>query len=147
MVGGVSRWPGRTVTGIHRTFLNEDGSGKASVRPDKMMLGECAGGALRLAAAGPLLVVTEGIETALSVMQAIELPTWAALSAVGLERLLLPELPLASEVIIAADEDARGLQAAARAAARWIREGRRVRVARPASGLNDFNDVLRWSPR
>ena len=34
---------------IHRTFLARDGGGKAPVEPQKMMLGPCRGGAVRLA--------------------------------------------------------------------------------------------------
>ena len=68
------------------------------------------------------------------------IPSWAALSAVGLERLVLPEL--VAEVVIAADNDPRGVQAANVAAARWQAEGRMVRIALPPAG-QDFNDVLR----
>jgi len=60
---------------IHRTFLARDGSGKASVDPQKMMLGPCQGGAVRLAASAGKLMVGEGIETCLSAMQATNLPT------------------------------------------------------------------------
>jgi Toprim domain len=45
-------------------------------------------------------------------------------------------------LIIAADGDDAGEQAANHAAERFIREGRTVRIAQPESG-NDFNDVLR----
>jgi putative DNA primase/helicase len=49
--------------GIHRTFLTYDGSAKAPVEPQKMMLGPCRGGVVRLAEPGILLMVGEGIET------------------------------------------------------------------------------------
>ena len=42
----------------------------------------------------------EGVETALSVMEATGLPAWAALSAGGIEGLVLPDLPIAAEVVI-----------------------------------------------
>jgi hypothetical protein len=38
--------------GAHRTFLAPDGSGKAAVAPNRMMLGRIIGGAARLAEAG-----------------------------------------------------------------------------------------------
>ena len=63
------------------------------------------------------MAVSEGIETGLSFMQATEIPTWAALSAGGLQALLLP--PEVREVLIAADRDLVGLNAAQIAAARW----------------------------
>ena len=141
MVGGVQRWPGRRVEAVHRTYLDQDGR-KAPATPVKKALGPCAGGAIRLAPAGPVLAITEGIETALSVLQETGLPTWAALSASGMCGLILPEPPLAAEIIIAADADTNGagLRAAEAAAARWVREGRRVRIALPPRG--DFNDLL-----
>jgi hypothetical protein len=55
---------------VHRTFLAYDGSGKAPVDPQKMMLGPCRGGAVRLADPGALLMVGERIETCLAAMQA-----------------------------------------------------------------------------
>ena len=67
---------------IHRTYLAPDGSGKADVPKPRMMLGSVAGGAVRLGDVGEHGVVglAEGIETALSVMQACPaLPVWAAL--------------------------------------------------------------------
>jgi len=55
--------------------------------------------------------------------------------------LILPPRPLASTVIIAADADPVGMQAAQDAAVRFVREGRRVRIAAPPTGT-DFNDIL-----
>ena len=132
--------PDRTITGIHRTFLVSDGSKKAPVTQDKMMLGRCATGAVRLAAVAESLILAEGIETALSIIQAIGLPTWAGLSTSGLKALVLPEE--VREVVIAADGDEPGEKAAHHAAQRFLGEGRRVRIARAPKGM-DFNDVLR----
>jgi phage/plasmid primase-like uncharacterized protein len=124
---------------VHRTFLARDGSGKAPVRPNRMMLGPCAGGVVRLAPAQRLIMVGEGIETCLSAMQASGLPAWAALSTSGLRTLELPDA--VREVIVLADGDDPGEAAAEMAAARWARESRRVRVARAPRGM-DFNDLL-----
>ena len=74
------------------------------------MLGPCKGGAVRLAAPGATLMVADGLETALSVWIATGIPTWAALSAGGIRSLILPPLPLASGVIIAAGAYAVGLR-------------------------------------
>ena len=114
-------------------------SGKAPVDPQKMMLGPCRGGAVRLAHAGDVLMVGEGIETCLAAMQARGLPAWAALSTSGLLALDLP--PDVRDVIVLADGDEAGEAAARGAALRWKREGRRVRIACPPQGL-DFNDML-----
>ena len=130
---------------IHRTFLNEDGTGKARLEPDKMMLGPCRGGAvmLDLYVPGQRLIVGEGIETCLSVRQTMkahghDCAVWAALSTSGLRGLNLP--PSARAVLIAADADEAGESAAQFAARRWIDEGRSVRVARPLKPFSDFND-------
>jgi putative DNA primase/helicase len=135
---------GRTdqCVGLHRTFLRQDGSGKAELDPVKMSLGPCKGGAVPLAPAGPLLAVTEGIETGLAYTQVTGVPTWAALSTGGLRNLILPAY--IAEVIIAADPDIPGIRAAHEAARRWLAEGRKVIIARPPEG-RDFNDLLRAS--
>ena len=145
MIAGVTRWPDRAVIAVHRTYLRPDGSEKAEVEPDKMALGPVRGGAVRLSAAGSTLAVGEGIETALSVKQATALPTWAALSAGGIEALILPPPPLATEVIIFADHDRhrRGIEAAYKAANRWYAQGRLVWIALPPEPGSDFNDLLR----
>jgi len=139
MVALVTRGHDDKPLAIHRTFLAKDGSGKAHVDPQKMMLGPCRGGAVRLAAAGEVLMVGEGIETCLAAMQARGLPAWAALSTSGLRALDLPSV--VREVIVLADSDDAGERAAQKAARRWKREGRRVRIAHPPQGL-DFNDML-----
>jgi hypothetical protein len=124
---------------VHRTFLARDGADKAPVAPQKMMLGPCRGGAVRLGMLAGVLMVGEGIETCLAAMQATALPAWAALSTSGLRTLELP--PDVREVIVLADGDPPGEAAARDCAWRWKREGRRVRIARPPQGM-DFNDIL-----
>jgi hypothetical protein len=140
MVSLVTRGPNDEPLAIHRTFLTRDGNGKAPVEPQKMMLGPCRGGAVRLGVPSDVLLVGEGIETCLSGMLASGYPAWAALSASGLRALDLP--PDVREVIVLADGDEPGEAAARECAWRWSREGRRVRIARPPRGF-DFNDVLR----
>ncbi len=139
MVAAVTMWPGREVVAIHRTFITADGSKKGPVTQNKMMLGPCSGGAVRLGSPGDVLMVGEGIETCLAAMQATGRPAWAALSTSGLRALDLPET--AREVIVLADGDDPGEEAAREAALRWKREGRSVRIARPPRGT-DFNDLL-----
>jgi putative DNA primase/helicase len=139
MVALVTRGSDNTPLAVHRTFLARDGSSKAPVDPQKMMLGPCRGGAVRLADPSALLMVGEGIETCLAAMQATGKPTWAALSTSGLRSLDLPKD--VCDVIVLADGDDAGEAAAQDCAWRWKREGRRVRIARPPHGL-DFNDML-----
>jgi putative DNA primase/helicase len=114
MVALVTRGRDDAPLAIHRTFLTRDGNRKAPVDPQKMMLGPCRGGAVRLAPAGDVLMVGEGIETCLAAMQARGLPAWAALSTSGLLTLELPDD--VRDVIVLADGDEPG-EAAARGAA------------------------------
>src|SRR4051794_39130396 len=119
--------------GIHRTWVAIDGSMKAAFREPRRSLGPIKGGAVRLAPAGRMLRVSEGIETGAAVMTADGSPVWAALSTSGMAALVLPPLPLAATVVILADHDANGAgeRAARTAAGRWFAEGRRVRIAMP----------------
>jgi hypothetical protein len=140
MVALVTNGADGTPLGVHRTFLGRDGSGKAPIDPQKMMLGPCGGGVVRLADPGEMLMVGEGIETCLAAMQATNHAAWAALSTSGLRSLDLPRD--VQDVIVLADGDDPGEAAAQDCAWRWKREGRRVRIARPPRGL-DFNDLLK----
>ena len=139
MVGLVTRGTDDVPLAIHRTFLARDGSDKAPVDRQKLMLAPCRGGAVRLAGSGVPLLIGEGLETCLSAMQATGHPAWAALSASGLIGLDLPED--VREVIVLADGDDAGEAAALSCGWRWKRQGRRVRIARPPRG-KDFNDLL-----
>jgi hypothetical protein len=148
MVALVTHGTDATPLAIRRTFLARDGSSKAPIDPQKMMLGPCRGGVVRLADAdlsgrpfanSGVLMVGEGIETCLAAMQATGHPAWAALSTAGLCALDLPEY--VRDVIVLADADAAGEAAARDCARRWKRQGQRVRIARPPQGM-DFNDML-----
>jgi putative DNA primase/helicase len=130
--------------GIHRTYLADDGTGKAPIAVQKAMLGPCGGGAVMLKPAGEVLGLGEGIETCVAAMQArVNLPVWAALSTSGLKALPLPPMPLARTVIILCDHDRNGAgERAGRTAAQpWLRQGRSVRRAMPPEP-GDVNDVL-----
>ena len=139
MVALVTRGTDRAPIAIHRTFLARNGDGKATVDPQKMMLGPCRGGVVRLGLGGGILMIGEGIETSLSAMQSTGHAAWAALSTSGLRTLDLP--CDVRDVIVLADGDEPGEAAAQNCAQRWVREGRRVRIARPPRGM-DFNDLL-----
>jgi len=129
--------------GLHRTFLRPDGSGKADVPSNKMMLGPASGGAVRFGPDQPIIALAEGIETALSISRASRLTVWATLSTSGMKGLILPPAPVAEVVVICADHDDAGLAAAEATAARLEAEGRAVSVITPQAKGTDFNDVLR----
>lgn len=130
-----------TIIALHRTYLRPDGMGKAILSPPKMTLGPVGGCSVHLAPAGPHMILAEGIESAMSAMGGAGLPAWAALSAGGVRKLILPPLPSASTVTIAADLDPVGISAARDAAQRWVTEGRTVRIATPPAPYTDWNDA------
>jgi hypothetical protein len=125
-------------TGIHRTFLRPDGTGKAPVDKPKMMLGRA--GVIRLAEPeGIGLGLAEGIETALSAMQSIGWgPVWAAGTRGGIE--LFPVLP-ACTLTIFADGDPPGQDAARACARRWAAAGREALIYLAPAG-EDWADAV-----
>ncbi len=139
LVGIVRDGSGTPVGGIHRTFLLEDGSGKAP--PGKKMLGPVDGGSVRLAPmpADGHLGLAEGIETALSAWAIFGIPTWAALSAGGVRQWQWPDGT--RRVTIFADAGEAGMQAAAMLADRLDQAGIPFTIVAPRHG-DDFNDDL-----
>lgn len=126
--------------GMHLTVLKPDGSGRVSKRLAKGS--HPLGGSIRLFPfeASKPLALCEGIETALAVREATGWPCWACVSAIGLAAVQLP--PEALEVVICADHDKAGLEAAHKLARRLLSEGRRVRLATPPREGTDWLDVL-----
>jgi hypothetical protein len=103
-------------------------------------MGHLLGNAVRLTPHDDILVVGEGIETMLSLIEAAPgLPVWAALSSGHLGAVLLPEG--VQRLYIAIDRDPAGRAAAERLTARALDAGIAVRVLEPR--LGDFNDDLR----
>lgn len=138
----VARVKGSDAYAVHRTYLKPDGSGKAEVEPAKAMLGNCAGGAVRLIEADGPLVVAEGIETALSLASGLlqhSVTIWAALSTSGMTNLRLPATP--SRLTIASDGDAAGRAAAQMLAERAYKLGWTVSFLHAPDG-KDWNNVL-----
>lgn len=88
---------------IHRTYLTNDGQ-KASVPSAKKIVGSlppCA--AVRLMPPAECMGIAEGIETALSASIRFAVPTWAAISANGLEKWMPPAGT--ARVMVFADND------------------------------------------
>jgi hypothetical protein len=126
--------------GVHRTWLAPDGQGKAAVKTQRRAMGHLLGNAVRLTPQQNILVVGEGIETMLSLTQAVPgLPVWAALSSGHLGAVLLPEG--VQRLYIAIDRDPAGQRAAERLSARATGVGIGCHVLEPR--LGDFNDDLR----
>ena len=135
------------IVGLHRTYLRSDGTGKAAVASAKKMMslwaGSTSGGAVRLADAADGLIVCEGIETGLALLQTTGEPVWCALSAGGLERVDIPAT--VREVVIAGDNDSartgQGEKSARALADRLRRSGFVVKIMIPPEP-GDWLDVL-----
>jgi Toprim domain len=140
----------------HRTWLQQDQQGrwiKARVEKPKMVLGDFAGGSIRIwrgasgkplrdAVADETIVIGEGIETCLSI--ALACPEYRVLAAVSLGAMgsiALP--PQIRSIILAIDNDThpKAQRARQRVIEQHMDAGRDVRVARSAIG-NDMNDGL-----
>jgi len=126
--------------GLHLTTLEPDGRGR---REKRLARGSRPrGGAIRLypLEAGQPLALAEGIETALAVREATGWPVWATIAAPFMREVVLPGE--AKEVVVCADHDRAGLEAAQTLARRLLREGRRVRLAVPPEEGEDWLDAL-----
>lgn len=136
---------GGTITGVHRTWLDPDGDGKAKVEDPRRALGGLLGNAVRFgvpakAISIDTMIVGEGIETILSMSHVLpEMPMAAALTANHLAAFNPPKG--CRRLYIAADADAAGRHGIARLSARVRSLGILPLVLRPE--LGDFNEDLR----
>jgi putative DNA primase/helicase len=113
---------------------------KAPVTLQRITSGKLYDGAVRLAAAGEVLGLAEGVETALSAQQIAGVPVWAAL---GSERLPLVRIPdTVRELHVFADNDEPGRRGADKTADRWARRAVVVKLRFPPEGFDDWNDFL-----
>ena len=142
------RWPAMlaavtdnrgNITGIHRTWLQRDGSGKAPVATPRRAMGHLLGNGVRFGAASETMVVGEGIETMLSIRTALpHLPVVACLSAAHLAAFDTPAS--IRRLYIAHDRDAAGLHARDRLASRL--SDRAIEIISLSPRRHDFNDDL-----
>ena len=117
---GVIKIDTSMVRGIHLTLLRPDGLGKAGADRDKLMVGPSSGWPIVLAPPNNSMgmVVTEGIETGLSIHEATGLGVWAA-GAAGRMPALADKVPnWIDSVTIAAEADEAGQQGAGELARR-----------------------------
>jgi phage/plasmid primase-like uncharacterized protein len=129
----------RTITGVHRTWLDPSGLAKAAVETPRRALGDLLGNAVRFGVAPDVLAAGEGIETMLSLRCALPaMPVAATLSASNLIAILFPAT--LRRIYIARDNDPAGDNAAAKLADRASAAGIEALVLSPR--LGDFNEDL-----
>lgn len=128
-------------TGVHRTFVRYDGSGKAAVTPAKMMLGRAAGSVVKLTPDEDVLMglgLSEGVEDGIAILNMGWRPIWACMSAGFMTR--FPILRGVEALSLFADADRAGQSAAESCAARWRRAGLSAAIVNPRS-WKDFADM------
>ncbi|WP_051961791.1 toprim domain-containing protein [Methylobacter sp. BBA5.1] len=144
----------RAIT-IHRSFLTGDGR-KAPVESPKKLMPVPAdhlivGSGIRLGNPGRVLSVTEGIETALSVIEATGMVTWPLISSTLMSHFIIPQG--VEKLIIWSDLDRThaGTFAAQKLAERAKTQGIQVEIREPSGPLPidaksiDWLDVLNQS--
>ena len=139
--------PGGTITGVHRTWLDPGGGGKANVEDPRRALGGLLGNAVRFAfpvrSPVPVMAAGEGLESILSLSDVMPgMPMVSALTASHLAAFELP--PGCVRLYIAADADAAGRTGIERLSRRAQARGILPLVLAPE--LGDFNDDLRLDP-
>lgn len=128
------------ITGAHRTWLARDGSGKAPVDTPRKAMADLTGHAVRFGMPGDVMAAGEGIETVLSVRQALpHMAMAAALSAAHLAAMLFPAT--LRRLYILRDNDAAGNGARDILIDRATAAG--IEAIPLSPRLGDFNDDLR----
>lgn len=132
------------VTGVHRTWLDPDGDGKAQVEDPRRALGGLLGNAVRFQfpvyGSVPVLVAGEGLESMLSLTEVM--PAMPAVSALTANHLASFRLPAGCRrLYIAADADAAGRHGIRALSRRAQALGILPLVLSPE--LGDFNEDLR----
>ena len=113
---GVLQIADLNLRGVHLTLLRPDGSGKADVQPNKIFVGPSKGWPSVIASPTNSLglAITEGIEDALSLHQALDIGVWAAGAANRMPSLasLVPADVKRVTVYAHNDDDAQGQRSA-----------------------------------
>jgi hypothetical protein len=127
------------ITGVHRTWLDPSGRGKAPIDTPRRAMGYLLGNAVRFGEADDVMAAGEGIETMLSLRCGLPaLPMAAALSANHLSAMLLPDG--LRRLYIARDADAAGDAVQATLTQRAETAGIEAITLSPRCG--DFNEDL-----
>ena len=138
LIAAVTDLDGR-LTGVHRTWLSADGSGKAAIDPPRKAIGDLLGNAVRFGVVDDVLAAGEGIETVFSIRQALPcLPATAALSAAHLAAVRLPAT--CRRLYVLRDRDPAGEGACTRLLDRAKALG--IEAVTLVPRLGDFNEDL-----
>jgi putative DNA primase/helicase len=137
------RYPDGQSASIHRTYLTQDGQKAAVKVVRKFMEGKpLQTASVRLGAAGEVLGLAEGIETALAASSRFGLPVWAATNAVLMEHWAPPEG--VKQIIVFGDNDRSytGQSAAFALCKRLVRDGYQAEAKIPDTVDRDWADDI-----
>lgn len=127
------------VRAVQLTYITEDGH-KANALPVRQTFGSMRATAVQLSPCQNILGLAEGVETALSAAQLHNVPVWAVCG----RRLSDAPVPSpVSRVILFADHDSPGLNAAEDARLKMMAQGLDVSICVPSIPGQDWNDVQR----
>jgi hypothetical protein len=139
MIAAVTDLDGK-ITGAHRTWLDPRRRDKAPIDTPRRAMGDLLGNAVRFGIGGEVMAAGEGIETVLSLRQAVpSMPMLAALSAAHLAAILFPDT--LRRLYIVRDNDPAGDGARDTLIERANATGIEAIVISPE--LDDFNEDLR----
>lgn len=142
MVARISDQDGDLI-GLGRTFLGTGGH-KANVAEPRKSLGRVSGGAIRLDVPGETLALAEGLETALAIRQATELPTWSAVSASNLKKVSIPESVCTVHVFADKDGSSVGQNAALQLCSQLYRQKKTVYLHIPSGQIPEGKRGIDW---
>jgi hypothetical protein len=135
--GRLARLADDALRGVHLTRLKPDGSDKAGIGDDKVMIGRSTGAPIVLGPVNDLLglAIAEGIENALSAQVATGLGAWAAGAASRLPAIAAAVPSYVEAVTIIADDDPGGRRYANELAARLKNRDLDLRFILPGGGF------------
>ena len=138
MIAAVTDLDGN-LTGVHRTWIDPDALTKAPVASPRRAMGNILGHAIRFGIADDVMIAGEGIETMLSLREAMpRMPLAAATSSAHLAAILFPGA--LKRLYVARDNDPAGYAAVATLIERAQPIG--IEVIPLVPHLGDFNDDL-----
>ena len=139
MIAAVTDLDG-SITGVHRTWLALDGSDKAPVAYPRRAMGHLLGHGVRFGFSGSVMLAGEGIETMLSLRQAM--PTAPAIAGLSAAHLAAIRFPAGLQrLYVARDDDPAGTGALTTLTERAHSAGVEIVPLEPR--LDDFNSDLR----
>ncbi|MGD9713229.1 MAG: toprim domain-containing protein [Thermomicrobiales bacterium] len=131
----------KSLVSVQRFFLERDGSALArDLEKPKRTLAGPLGGAVQLFAPGPVLGLAEGVETAMSATQLLNIPVWAALGSERLHRILIPDG--VRRLVLLPDNDRAGRIAVGRCQDAYADAVFELDLLWPWHQQNDWNQIL-----